>query len=95
MLLLLLANLTLILKVELKLMWVMWKKMQLKQPKKFLMTRRKANDSQERVNAENNKKIGMDRLRKMQKRKANDGETDDRKKKRFNGSDTWNFLKEN
>jgi len=56
---------------------------------------KKMKDSQDRENAENIRKKAMERLGQTQKRQADEGESEGKKrKKRSNGSDTLNFLRE-
>ena len=53
---------------------------------------KKVKDSQDRENAASVRKKAMERLGQLQKRKANEGESEGRrKKKRSSGSDTLNF----
>lgn len=55
----------------------------------------KMNSSQDRENAENIRKKAMERLGQTQKRQADEGESKGKKRKRrSNGSDTLNFLRE-
>ena len=56
---------------------------------------KKAKDSQDRENAENIRKKAMERLGQTQKRKADENESEGkRRKKRSSGSDTLSFLRE-
>ena len=56
---------------------------------------KKAKDSQDRENAENIRKKAMERLGQTQKRKADENESEGkRRKKRSGGSDTLSFLRE-
>ena len=54
---------------------------------------KKVKDSQDRQNAASVRKKAIERLGQVQKRKADEGESEGkRKKKRSSGSDTLNFL---
>ena len=54
---------------------------------------KKVKDSQDKENAASVRKKAMERLGQLQKKKANEGESEGkRKKKRSSGSDTLNFL---
>ena len=55
---------------------------------------KKAKDSQDRENAENIRKKAMERLGQTQKRKADENESEGKRKKRSSGSDTLSFLRE-
>ena len=56
---------------------------------------KKTKDSEDRKNAESVRKKAMERLGQTQKRKADESESDGRKrKKRSSGSDTVSFLRE-
>ena len=56
---------------------------------------KKVKNSQDRENAESVRKKAMERLGQTQKRKADEGASEGkRKKKRSSGSDTLNFLRE-
>lgn len=58
-------------------------------------SQKKMKDSQDRENAENIRKKAMERLGQTQKRQADEGESEGKKRKRrSNGSDTLNFLRE-